>query len=65
MILNRHNFVGSKIGRTSVRPEGVRARDGAHQDAKSAKKSIFRNKKLGVLGVLAVNIFCYALLAGK
>jgi hypothetical protein len=41
MILNRHNFVWSKIGRASARPAGVRARDGAHQDAKVAKKSYF------------------------
>jgi hypothetical protein len=38
MILNRHNFVRNKIGRASARPEGVRARDGAHQGAKVAKK---------------------------
>jgi hypothetical protein len=43
MILNRHNFAGSKIGRASARPEGVRARDGAHQDAKlkNIKMKIF------------------------
>jgi hypothetical protein len=38
MILNRHNFVRNKIGRASARPEGVRARDGAHQGTKVAKK---------------------------
>jgi hypothetical protein len=41
MILNRHNFAWSKIGRASARPAGVRARDGAHQGAKVAKKSDF------------------------
>lgn len=34
MVLNRHNFARSEIGRASARPEGVRARDGAHQGAK-------------------------------
>jgi hypothetical protein len=43
MILNRHNFAGSKIGRASARPEGVRARDGAHQGAKNAKFFISEN----------------------
>jgi hypothetical protein len=60
MILNRHNFAGSKIGRASARPEGVRARDGAHQDAKNAKyfSLSFIYFFLGDLGALAVkNIF--------
>jgi hypothetical protein len=58
MTLNRHNFARSKIGRASARPEGVRAREGAHQGAKVVKKSrLFRDKKLGVIGVLAVNFF--------
>jgi hypothetical protein len=48
----RHNFAGSKIGRASARPEGVRARDGAHQGRQ--EKLFFQQKKLGVLGVLAV-----------
>jgi len=41
MILNRHNFARSKIGRASARPEGVRAKDGAHPGAKVAKKNAF------------------------
>jgi hypothetical protein len=36
--LNRHNFVRNKIERSLARPAGVRAKDGAHQDAKVAKK---------------------------
>jgi hypothetical protein len=31
IILNCHNFVRNKIGRALERPEGVRAREGAHQ----------------------------------
>jgi len=41
MIFRRHNFAGSKIGRALARPEGVRASEGAHQDAKVAKKGVF------------------------
>jgi hypothetical protein len=45
MILNRHNhnFAGSKLERASARPEGMRARDGAHQNAKNAKFFILEN----------------------
>jgi len=49
MILNRHNFAGSKIGRALARPEGVRARDGAHQDAKVTKKYGFDGRNLAFL----------------
>ena len=41
VILNRHNFAGSKIGRALARPTGVRATDGAHQDAKNARDENF------------------------
>ncbi|OGI59383.1 MAG: hypothetical protein A2809_00895 [Candidatus Muproteobacteria bacterium RIFCSPHIGHO2_01_FULL_61_200] len=48
----RHNFAGSKIGRTSVRPEGVRAKDGAHQGRQERLFSTIKN-----LAFLAVNFF--------
>jgi hypothetical protein len=32
-----HNFVGNEIGRALARPEGVRAKDGAHQRRKERK----------------------------
>jgi hypothetical protein len=53
----RHNFAGSKIGRTLVRPEGVRARDGAHQGRQ--EKLFFNGKNLAFLASWRLNFFFF------
>jgi hypothetical protein len=53
MILNRHNFVGNKIGRALARPQGARQgwRASRRQERQEKLFLFFKHKNLAFLAV--------------